>query len=413
MTLRFSLKYIVPILILMIAGGLYHVLMASKPDPEKPVLREKVWQISAIEARPQQLAPSLTLYGRVESPGMLQAAAPGGGIVDTVFVRDGARVDANDLLVTLDERDFAAATLKFEADLRDLENQIAELQIRHRANLASLETERELLSLSRAEVARLQKLQQQNLTAESALNSARSEYGRQELAVMSRQLEVDRHPAQLEILRARVDRARAQLDEARLALSRSELRAPFDAIVSQVEVAAGDRVSIGQTLISLFPIDSLEIRAHLPSAHITAVQRALAEAIELRAQVIDQPGVGSVQLSRLAGEAEATGIDAFFELADGSERMRPGELLPLDLALPPLTGVYAVPFQAIYGNSRLYRVVDERLVAVDVRSVGQSRAADGSVQVLVRSDQIAPGDQIAVTHLPNAVSGLKVKVQRD
>ncbi len=96
MTLRFSLKYLVPILILMIAGGLYHVLLASKPDPKKPVLREKIWQIRTIEAEPRELAPSLTLYGRVESPGMLQAAAPGGGIVDRVLVREGARVRADD-----------------------------------------------------------------------------------------------------------------------------------------------------------------------------------------------------------------------------------------------------------------------------------------------------------------------------
>ncbi|MDJ0777332.1 MAG: biotin/lipoyl-binding protein [Gammaproteobacteria bacterium] len=413
MTLRFSLKYLVPILILLLAGGIYHVLLASKPDPEKPVLREKVWQIRAIDAIPRELAPSLTLYGRVESPGQLQAAAPGGGIVDAIYVRDGARVATDQLLVTLDERDFAAATLKFEADLRDLENQIAELQIRHRANLASLETERELLALSRAEVERLQKLQQQNLTAESALNSARSEYGRQELAVMSRQLEVDRHPAQLEILRARLDRARAQLDEARLAMSRSELRAPFDAIVSHVGVAAGDRVAIGQTLISLFPVDNLEIRAHLPSTHIAAVQQALALDVGLQASVIDRPELGPFELRRLAGEAEATGIDAFFEIGGSSEQMRPGELLTISLALPPLDGVYAVPYQAIYGNSRLYRVVDERLDAIDVRTVGQARGAGGEMQVLVRSDQIAPGDAIAVTHLPNAVSGLKVRVQDD
>ena len=38
-------------------------------------------------------------------------------------------------------------------------------------------------------------------------------------------------------------------------------------------------------------------------------------------------------------------------------------------------------------------------------SIGQARTQD-QVQVLIRSDAIADGDHIAVTHLPNAVSGL-------
>ena len=119
------------------------------------------------------------------------------------------------------------------------------------------------------------------------------------------------------------------------------------------------------------------------------------------------------QCQRLAGQAEATGIDAFFAVDTKSGRLRPGELLPLNLALPPQSGVYAVPFQSIYGNSRLYRIVDERLDAVDVRAVGQARSSDGEVWVLVRSDRLQPGDQIAVTHLPNAVTGLKVKARGD
>jgi hypothetical protein len=48
------------------------------------------------------------------------------------------------------------------------------------------------------------------------------------------------------------------------------------------------------------------------------------------------------------------------------------------------------------------------LVAVDVETIGQTRAADQSAQVLIRSQQIEDGELIAATHLPNAVSGLKV-----
>jgi hypothetical protein len=112
---------------------------------------------------------------------------------------------------------------------------------------------------------------------------------------------------------------------------------------------------------------------------------------------------------RLAGQAEATGIDAYFSLDSATTQFRPGELLALNLELPAESNVFAVPYQAIYGNSRIYKVVGERLLAIEVVSIGQARTPGQSVQVLIRSEEINDGDLIAATHLPNAVSGLKVE----
>ncbi len=409
MLARSKLRLILPFLVLLMSGAIYFSLVNSKTERQRPVLSEKVWQIEVIPAQMQALSPSITLYGRIESPELLKAAAPGGGIVTDVFVRNGARVQQGERLVTLDQRDFEAALLQAEADLRDIENQIAELKVKHQTNLLSLETERNLLELAAAEVQRLVKLKQQQLSAETALSAARSELGRQQLAVNSRALEVDAYPSRLQILMARHDRGKAQLDQARLAMNRSDLRAPFDAIISEVAVAAGDRVSLGQLLISLFPVRALEIRAHLPLNYIDSVQRAIANGEALDASVANRSDLGRFPVVRLAGEAEATGIDIYLAIDSIDTQLRPGELLPLNLSLPAETDVYAVPHQAIYGNSRIYVVTDDRLQAIDVTSVGQTRDASGNVQVLIRSDEIHDGDRISITHLPNAMSGLKVK----
>jgi len=340
----------------------------------------------------------------------LQAAAPGGGIVEKVFVRNGASVKQGQPLVTMDRRDFAASLLQAEADLRDIDNQIAELKVRHQSNLASLDTERELLVLANAEVKRLTELKKQNLSADTAINAARSESARRQLAVTSRELDVDSYPSRLQILQARHDRGKAELDQAGLAMTRSEIAAPFDAIISEVAVSAGDRVLLGQILISLFPINDLEIRAHLPINYIDSVRQAIANDQVLYASVTNRKVPGRFQVRRLAGEAEATGIDVYFAIDAVAGQLRPGDLLPLSLELPPESGVIGVPYQAIYGNSRIYRVVEGRLQGVDVTSIGQARTTDNQILVLIRSDDIEPGDLIAVTHLPNAVSGLKVKV---
>jgi multidrug efflux pump subunit AcrA (membrane-fusion protein) len=396
-------------LVLLLAVGIYYSLVASKTQREAPVLSEKVWQIEVMEVRRQTLSPAITLYGRIESPEQLKAAAPGGGIIDRVYVRNGAHVKKGDSLVTMDSRDFSVDLQQARADVRDIDSQITELEIRHRSNLALLQTERELMKLADAEVQRLVALKKQKLSAETALNSAHSELARRKLAVTSRELEVDSYAARLQILKARQDRSKAQLDQAKLAMDRSVVRAPFDGIISDVAVAAGDRVLLGQILASLFPLDSLEIRAHLPTNYVESVQAAIAREETLFASISGRSDLVSFPLLRLSGEAEATGIDLYFAIASDAEQYRPGELLALSLQLPAESGVFAVPYQAIYGNSRIYRVEQDRLQAINVISIGQART-DERVQVLIRSEAISDGDRIAVTHLPNAVSGLKVQV---
>ena len=400
-------------MVLLIAASIYYTLATSKTEREAPKLSEKIWQVEVIEANPQQLSPVITLYGRIESPEQLRAAAPGVGVVENVFVRNGAEVVSGQQLVTLDRRDFEASLLQSEADLRDIANQITELKVRHEANLSALKTEQNLLSLAQDEVERLVKLQEQNLSSDTALNSARSDLGRQQLAFVSRELDVNSYPARLQILQARRDRNQALLDQAKLAMSRTDIRAPFNAIVSEVSVATGDRVALGQVLISLFPIENLEIRAHLPITHIASIKQAISSGQELLASVDNRPDLQQFTLHRLAGVAEATGIDIYFKIETGSVQLRPGELLPLRLQLPLESGVFAVPYQAIYGNSRIYQIVDERLQAVNVVSVGQVKDSNGNVHVLIRSNELPAGSQIAITHLPNAVTGLKVSTGGD
>ncbi len=413
MTTRSIVKIILPILIIAIAVGVFQRLKASKPEREKPELKEKVWQVEVIPALIQSLKPSLTLYGQVESPELLQAAAPGAGIISEVLVQNGSRVKNGPFLIKMDRRDFEYELVQAESDLRDIKNQISELQIRHRSNQIALETERELLQLAEQEVQRMQKLQKQQLGSDSALNEARSTLGRERLSVISRELEIDSFPVQMGKLEAMRDRNRSKLRDANLMIERSEVIAPFDGIINATAVSVGDRVDTGQTLISLYPTGSLEVRAHIPARYIFQVQQALASGETQLARLATPGGNLWLPLKRLAGEAAPSGIDAYFDAGETNQDLRPGALLTLDLTLSRQDDVIAVPYQAIYGNSRLYLLRDNRLQGINVKTEGQFRDKTGDAFILVRSDQINQDDIIVVTHLPNAVSGLKVRSSGD
>ncbi len=403
------LKTILPLVIIVIAVGLFQHLKASKPEREKPVLKEKVWQVAVISAVKQNLSPSIELYGRVESPDFLQPAAPGAGVITEVLVQSGSRVTPGQLLVKIDSRDFQSALVQAKTDLQDIKNQISELKMRHRLNQDALKTERQLLQLAEDEVKRLLKLKKQKLSADTILNVARSALGRQQLSVFSRQYEVESYSLQLKKLKTRIIQNQAKLEEARLRVERSEVFAPFEAVITATPVSVGDRVATGEILVALYPVNSLEIRAHIPARYIARIQQSMSKGATQLAHIAT-PGINlQLELVRLAGEAEPSGVDAYFRADQSSSQLHLGALLPLKLELPVESDVIAVPYQAIYGNSRLYLLKHNRLQGVDVESVGEYGDEEGGASLLVKSLEINAGDNIVITHLPNAVSGLKVE----
>jgi HlyD family secretion protein len=406
---RSIIKIILPVLVIAIAIGVFQHLKAGKPERLTPELKEKIWLVEVVSVEKQILSPTLELYGRVESPELLRAAAPGAGIVSEVLVQSGSIVKSGDMLVNLDSRDFETTLVRAESDIKDIKNQIAELKIRHRSNVSALETEQLLLELAAKEVRRMVQLKDQNLSSDTILSVARSALGRQQLAVYSRQLEVESYPAQMAKLEARRNQNQANLKQARLMIERSAVVAPFDAVISSVPVSTGDRVAIGQILVELYPVDSLQIRAHIPARYVTRIRQSMAQNIPQYASIMIGENTLPLELKRLAGEAEPSGIDAYFQAGASSQELRLGALLSLRFGLPAENDAIAAPYQAIYGNSRLYLLKENRLLGIDVVSAGQYIDTDGIPYMLVKSPQISAGDKLVVTHLPNAVSGLKVR----
>jgi hypothetical protein len=117
-----------------------------------------------------------------------------------------------------------------------------------------------------------------------------------------------------------------------------------------------------------------------------------------------------LELNRLSGKAGTAGIDALFTIQAGSEKLRLGQQITIRLSRPPQSGLVMLPFQALYGNDRIYRINDEERLETLVIEQAGTIFDQGVEMLLVRSDKLRDGDRIVSTHLPNAVQGLKVSV---
>ena len=171
-------------------------------------------------------------------------------------------------------------------------------------------------------------------------------------------------------------------------------------------VTVGNQVRANDVVLEMYSLDRLEIRATVPVIYQQELIAATTEGNRYPAV----SGDIELQLDRLSGQAGTAGIDALFAIETGSEKLRLGQQLTILLLRPEQPDLAMLPFQALYGNDRIYRINDEeRLETLVVEQVG-SLFHEGREMMLVRSDELEDGDRIVSTHLPNAVQGLKVSV---
>ena len=405
----FVFRLMPPVIILGLAAGGYAWLEQSGPAPPQADVAEREWLVDTTTIQPATHHPRLTLTGEVDNPDRVSMKAPLRARVKSLPVADGQAVEPGELLAALDPADYDPVRQRAEANLADLEAQIIQARRAHESDQAALEIEEDLVTNAQRSLERTLDLRERDLTSPSEVEAARDAVNQARLAVTARNERVATFEARLASLEARRDAARADVSGARRDVRRSRFEAPSAGLITDRQVAVGSRVSASETLLTFLPRDGFEVRALIPTRHADAVLRALARGEPPRAEA-RRPGDGArLRLVRLAGAASGRGVTGLFEFEAPGDQLRPGTVISLELTMPAIEGAIAVPRSALYGNDRVYRVRDGQLERVGVEHLGTTRL-EGTRRVLIRSDKLAAGDRIATTQLPNAVSGLRVRL---
>ncbi|MGQ7248430.1 efflux RND transporter periplasmic adaptor subunit [Halomonas sp. V046] len=399
------LKRILPLVIVAIGVAAFVALKATRPAPPPVEVEEREWRVDAAMVSLSAHSPVLSLYGAVVAPDRVTLTAPLAGHIARRPVRDGQRVEAGDLLVALDDADVAPVVATAEADVQRLDAEIEAERVRFESDRQALEREQSLLANARSQLDRMRSLVQRNLASRAELDQDENEIARAQVTLVTRQGELDGYPSRVAQLQAQRASAQAALDEAQRDARRSRAEAPFDGIVTAVEVAPGDRVGEGDALLDLIPVEGLEVRARIPASVQREVIEALASAEVLTA--VDDNGE-RYRLRALAGQGDPAGTEGIFDALDASSLLRPGSLVALALQRPAVTRSVALPYSALYGSDRVYAIDDGRLRALTIARRGDIAGPDGAPWVLVSGEALVDGQRIMTTHLPNAVDGLRV-----
>lgn len=402
-------RKLLPLLMIVLGIAGFLLLKATRPEPAEVSATERSWLVQVQEVNPTRATPVLPLYGEVVAPDLQTITATLAGRIDRLPVREGQQVSEGDLLVALDAADIEPVLAQARAQVADLEAQVRSEQVRYRNDQQSLESEKAILDNARRQFERIQSLVERNLASRESLEAATDTLARAELTVRTRERAIAEHPARLQSLEARLSQARASLSSAELDGERAVSTAPFDGMVTKLQVAAGDQVSRNQALLSIYPIQGLEVRARVPQMYFGELVDALAEGATLTATA--ENSGQRFELVRFAGLSDPAGTEAVLELKGESGALRPGALQPLLLQRPERDNLIAIPFSALYGADSVYIMTDDnRMQRVTVQRVGEALSENGERRLLIASEHLKPGMHLITTHLPNAITGLKVKL---
>lgn len=408
-------RILLPLIIVLIAMAVFTGLKQSKPEKMVVKKPEKIWRVNTLALNFQQISPEITLYGRIETPRKSTLKSALSAEVMSISVLEGSEVELGQSLIKLDETDERLLLEQRQADLAEIDALIDSESERFKRDTGLLEQETQLLDLANKAVARAKKLEQSRLASQSSLDDALGTKQRQMLILKRLKHDIAEHPARLAQLNARKKRARALFQQAEVNLSRCTISAPFSGRIAKLNIAVGDRIRAGDSLLSIYDLDNLEVRAQIPGRYINQVQQMQQQGEILSATAHLAQKTLSLKLARLSGEVEldSGGIDGLFSIVGTKQTLALGTFVELRLNLAQQDNVAALPFNALYGLNHVYRLNQGYLESVAIERVGEYTNEQGDKQLLLRGEALQQGDLIVSTQLPNAMTGLRVEALND
>jgi membrane fusion protein, multidrug efflux system len=219
------------------------------------------------------------LRGQTRAKSTITAVSETAGTVDIVHVTKGQRIEAGDLLCTLDQGTRAAAVAQAEASLAQAQAALAQAQLSYDTNAD---------------------LRDRGLAAANTANAA-------EVALAQAQ--------------AGVRQAQVGLDQAREELERTEIKAKVAGLVQDPLAVAGSTLNAGSPCATIVQLNPIVFAGMVPEAHIALARTGLNASVTT---VTGQTVEGTVTYISSVADAATRSFPAEIELPNEDFAIRDG-----------------------------------------------------------------------------------------
>lgn len=374
-------------------------------------------------------------------PLLVRATTLYSGVVDTVEVLEGERVEKGQLLATMVAEDAELDLQTAMAELANAEARLANALAELEANDAMVESRRREVVADEARLNELKdesdrlKLAGKESIGESRIVQSALQVESQVAVVDSSRAKVKEAQAQLskgessiEQAKANIARANAEVGRRQLAVDRTRIVSPIDGRIQKLYAAPGKKRMLemddaeSATIATLYDPEKLQARIDVPLEE--AAQLVIGQAVRLRSSLLPDR-VFKGRVTRIDGEADLqrNTLQAKVQILDPADKLRPemlcrAEFLPQSggaqqgsLSSTESSGRIALylPETAIVGSGQSISawVVDasgKQIEDRELRLGGERR--DGHVRVL---EGLRPGDLVVDNPASDLVTGERVK----
>ena len=358
------------------AAGFYAYMKATKPEAERVTRADEGILVDTTQVSRATHEVRIRAQGTVRPARQIVIIPEVGGRIRAHHAQlvAGGRVESNDVLLRIDARDYRLAVEAGSADV-------------NRAEL-ELQMERGRQAVAQREWA---------------------SFGDPEAGASGRAL-ATRDP-QLATAQVGVVAATSSVERARLNLSRTTIRAPFNAMVTLESVEVGQVVGPQSQLATLVGTDEFWVQVSLPIASLSSI--VVSETNGSAATIIQNVGDQRVErpgrVVRMLPDLDPSGAMARVIVAiptplEGAVPLLLGSFVDVEIDAPPLENVIEVPRAAVREGNIVYVMNAES--QLETRRLTVVWGLSDSVMV---SDGLETGDRVIRSQVGTALPGMRLR----
>ena len=253
---------------LAVIGAIFIVrmMMQNKAPLEHEVksFPERLASVMKVESIP--FRARAVAYGNVEPSVSLKYKAEVGGKITYVHpgLKQGGSIPKGTEVLRIEPTTFEISLGQSKAGLANTESSLKQLEAEERSAKSSLDIAKRNLSLGQQEYNRVRTLWNKRLIARSTLDAEQQKVLQLSSTVQDIQGNLDTFKSRRAAINAQIQQSQSSVAEKKDTLSRTSVRLPFDARISEVLAEEGAFVSAGAQLFEVLGTNAVEIQAQLP-----------------------------------------------------------------------------------------------------------------------------------------------------
>jgi HlyD family secretion protein len=340
-----------------LTGGILLLVVALFAYSRRGANEGTLAEVTVVSRTPV-LQSFVTASGEIVATRFADIGSATMGRLVSLSVKEGDRVKAGQVLAQIDPVQAASAAEGAAASLRALESEASAAATQIKASQAELAAAETRAADADRALKRARELRQAGLIAQSDMDTAQAAADTAAAQVRGAEAAISRLEQSKTAAERRVAQGRAELSRTRDQLSKTDITAPIDGIITRLDVEQGEMVVIGvqnqpgTILMTVSDLSSINAEVKVAEADVLRLStgntaRATLEALPGRTFPGKVVEIGASALPQVGTQAAAREFRVKVQLEGDLQALRPGLTCDAEILVAERANALTVPLQAV------------------------------------------------------------------